>query len=81
MRSSYKAFDGEGGTSAGGYVGRVMLTGIPKLAIIVRLSIFAIVIAISYTFLWCKIVDLVRTYAHSNNCTCNTWQPVMATFL
>ena len=39
MHSSYKAFDREGGTSAGGYVGRVILIGIPKLVIIVRVLI------------------------------------------
>ena len=36
MRNSYKAFDEESGTAVGGYAVRVVLIGIPKLAIIVR---------------------------------------------
>ncbi|XP_065896346.1 uncharacterized protein [Dysidea avara] len=52
MHSSYKAFDREGGTSAGGYVVRVILIGIPKLVIIG----FSIVIA-AYT------AELVGTQA------------------
>jgi len=43
MGSSYKAFDTEGSASApGGYVVRVILIGIPKLAIIVRNDIVAV---------------------------------------
>jgi len=68
MRSSYKAFNGEGSASAGGYVGRVMLTGIPKLAIIVRVFILATATLISCTF--CGVKVIVRVYkpitAHSS---------------
>ena len=39
MRNSYKAFDEESGAAVGGYAVRVVLIGLPKLAIIVRFTI------------------------------------------
>jgi len=45
MRNSYKAFDEESGTAVGGYAVRVVLIGIPKLAIIVRVTIIMLTTA------------------------------------